>query len=90
MFKSGDRVIIIHDWSDPQSLQWHIAQRETDLVVIMTNGEHYDKAFVIPELYEKEALEVINKRVKLKKAFDDSMSLVYQFRNKLIRGDFKK
>lgn len=45
----------------------------------------YDRAFVFPLECRSEIAAIIDEREKLRKAYVDSMSLVYQFCNKLVR-----
>lgn len=71
------KYIIIHDFSDPDSIH-QIDEAEAKL---------YDKAFVFNLDCEQEIRDVIKQRAALKKAFNDSMSLVYELVNKLIRED---
>jgi hypothetical protein len=44
-------------------------------------NEHFDANFCWPLQYKNELLAVLTERAKLKKAFDDSMGLVYQLNN---------
>lgn len=67
--------IVVTDWADLSGVR-KVDDKEAAL---------YEPAYVYPLEVETELLAVIEARQELKKAFNDSMSLVYQFRNKLIR-----
>lgn len=45
--------------------------------------------YVWPIEAKDELFEIIRKRVELRKAYDDSMSLIYNLRNKIARGEIK-
>jgi hypothetical protein len=67
--------IIVMNWSDPNEV----------LEATEQTAAQYDSAYVFPFECKQELLEIVNKRAALKKAFDDSMSLVYEYSNKLTR-----
>lgn len=67
--------IVVANWSDLTEV------RRVDA----KTAALYDQAFVFPLSAEGEILEVVRQRAALKKAYDDSMKLVYELVNKLTR-----
>ena len=64
--------IIVTDFSDPSSIR-EVSDAES---------AQYNSAFVFPSKAKSDIVSVVNQRAALKKALDDSMSLVYVLRNK--------
>jgi len=58
--------------------------------VLWTDGRHkpedciYD-AFCFPAKYQAELQQILDERAKLKKAYDDSAKLLYEFSNKVVK-----
>jgi hypothetical protein len=82
------------DLDDPASIQEHEldvrrSRTATDDFFYVA-GKKFDahhKGFCWPVAAREELLAVITKRAALKKAYDDSMALVYQLSNKISRGE---
>jgi hypothetical protein len=52
-----------------------------------TMADSVHVAFVFPARVEADLIEVLTKRQQLKKAYDDSMKLIYELRNAITRGE---
>ena len=96
-FALGDKVFVVNDWGD--SLPKGEYQIQTNLTVIsfpqenyisLSNGQLRHIASVFPETGDclEDAREIIARRSHLKRQFDDSMALVYEFRNKVARREY--
>lgn len=79
-------VIIIPDWADPASIQYGKTDWEyINEYWIKTSRGPMLSGYILPLSYENDVLRVTKQRQQLKKAFDDSMSLVYQLQNQFQR-----
>lgn len=67
--------LIVGNWDDPSELR-EVSDKEALM---------YDRAWVYPVSVKEELLVVLTERARLKKIYSDSMSLIFQFNNKLIR-----
>jgi len=86
IYQPKDKVIFYGDLADPQS--------KSVATVIKSNRDTTDTdkgtfftAYLFPASVELELDNIIIHRAKLKKTFDDSMSLIYQLNNKISRGE---
>lgn len=92
MFSVGERVLIVHDWSKTEPLQEGTIQRikiNQDMTEIMVDGQWYYAHAFMPLAARAEVEAVQRERARLKKAYDDSISLVFELRNKAARGEYK-
>jgi hypothetical protein len=97
-FKVGDKVLVVHDWSDSSQnaegtvIKWRPEREECRLQTTLGNKEPVDSwhntAYVFPLSARMDILTVQNQRAQLKRAFDDSMKLVYEVCNKRSRGEY--
>ena len=60
--------------------------------LIWVDGRHKPEdciyaAFCWPERVKDEYLRILMERKRLKKEYDDSMKLIYELRNRLVRGE---
>ena len=88
MFKVGDKVLIpdsLHSAS--QILEKVITKVEKDTIQCGSVEQTYYKAFCWPASAREELIKILETRAELKKAFDDSMKLVYELKNKISRGE---
>lgn len=87
--KPGDQIIWATDLDKPQSLRHG--------TVVKVSGEYLQYGpkvedsvhvgFVFPARVESDLVAIITKRQRLRKAYDDSMKLIYELRNAVTRGD---
>ncbi len=82
--KPGDKVLICADMTgDTAPYEKTITKVGTETVQCGSNEETYYKFACWPIACKAELEQVLAQRAILKKAYDDSMSLVYELRNKL-------
>lgn len=86
-FKVGDKVIITPDMSVNEYTLGTIEKINVRDRIAYVNGDWRYTAFLWPASAELQLSEVLQKRAELKKAYHDSMALVYQLRNVIIRGE---
>lgn len=97
MFNIGDQICWTGDFTDPQSIQrGTVTKTQPPGAMALLWVDHYHKAedciyqaWCWPLKANDELLAVVTERQRLKKAFDDSMGLVYELRNRVARGEFK-
>jgi hypothetical protein len=89
-FKVGDRIV----WGSFEDLNelrtgtvTKINACYPDFQTVWVDNDHVLRdgimaAYCLPEAAIEELKDVLKERARLKKAFDDSMALVYQLRNK--------
>lgn len=88
-FSPGDPIVWATDLDKPSSIQHG--------TVVKVSGEYLQygpkaedsvhAAFVFPARVETDLVAVITERQRLRKAYDDSMKLVYELRNAITRGE---
>ena len=87
MFKVGDKVLV-GDLDDPAKLkEYTISSVGKDTVTCGSPELVFYTAFVWPARVKDELVRIINERRKLKKAYDDSMGMIYELRNKIARSE---
>lgn len=92
MYNKGDRILVSGDLAAPETLKKYTVTRTVkegseQVVYVEEGGGPFYGGFTWPERVYEELLGVMKERQKLKKAYDDSMALVYQLRNALSRGE---
>ena len=91
-FRVGDPVIFPRTLDDPFLTEGTVTRSTTQqgTAVIWVDNKHLPEdclyaSFAWPAQYKKELREILEKRAALKKAYDDSMGLVYELRNRITR-----
>lgn len=91
MNRLGDEIVWTGNLADPNSLrQGAITKIQGDLRWVDYQHKPEDciyLAYCWPAKYKAELADILRKRRELKEAFDDSMSLIYQLRNKIAREE---
>ena len=90
--KIGDRIIWTLSVESPDSIREGVVTKykpQTELVWV--NGDHQPEdciyvGYTWPASAKEQLHAILTERARLKKQFDDSMSLVYQLRNRITRG----
>lgn len=86
MFKPGDKIIVATSLDRLSDLHEEtITKVSKDTVQCGSSENQYYTAFTWPVAYKSQLEEIVQKRAELKKAFDDSMGLVYELKNKIAR-----
>ena len=90
-FKAGDHVVWASDLSDPTTVEEGVVTRVgsesgQDTVWIGNRGVFFAD-FMWPGRVTDHLIGIIAERQKLKKAYDDSMKLIYELRNQIARGE---
>lgn len=91
LIRASKSFLVVDSLDNPSSIQRHELARETGDTLVSTKGKDFQflKDFCWPVEAEDELRSILTERARLKKAFDDSMSLVYQLSNKIARGEVK-
>lgn len=89
-FKKGDIAVLAAELDKPNLYRFTVVKVEGDYLHGNREGEIFHRAFCFPEKAEAELTEILKKRQALKKAYDDSMGLVYELVNKCIRGEVRE
>lgn len=89
LIREAGEFLVAHDLADPGTIERHDLARETGDAFVSAKGWEYVymKDFCWPVQAEAELRAVVEERARLRKAFDDSMSLVFGLRNKISRGE---
>lgn len=88
-YKVGDTILTC-DLADYTSLRkLTITKISKDGMELTTSVGVLYATFCFPAIAEAELLSILKTRQSLKKAFDDSMGLIYDLNNKLSRGEVK-
>lgn len=88
MFNVGDKILIISDLECESSVhEKTVTKVMKDCVQCGSPEEVYYTAFCWPARVKEQLLEIIRQRAILKKAYDDSMGLVYELKNKMARNE---
>jgi phosphatidylinositol kinase/protein kinase (PI-3 family) len=86
--KVGDKILFTSDMDSPSSItEATITKVHKETIECGGKENQYYKAFAWPLSAKEELVKILQKRQELKKALDDSMSLVYALRNKVSRGE---
>ena len=88
--KIGDAIVWAEQMNVPVLNRGTVTQANGDACWV--DGKHRPEdclysAFVWPARVEAELVAVLTLRRRLKKAYDESMGLVYQLRNRITRGE---
>lgn len=85
------RMLVTTDLDDPHAIlrldKVGEQKQSGEVYFKMSNGEYYHQAYCWPIAWEQEVITLITERARLKKAYDDSMKLVYELKNKIKRND---
>jgi hypothetical protein len=85
-YKVGDEVVWFHDLSNPSTMQQGTVTK-LDREWAWINDYLIHQGFIFPVRVKDELTEIVKTRQQLKKAWEDSIRLVYQLSNAIIRGD---
>ena len=83
-------MYVVSDMSDPKTVRHvpgEIVKTDKNGFVKLSDGEWYMGAYVFPDAAANRLISLVEHRAALKKAYDDSMSLVYVLRNDIARED---
>lgn len=88
MFKVGDKVIQVTDLDKVEGMrELTVTKVGKDTVQCGGPEETYYTAFLWPIAVREELAKIIRVRAELKKKYDDSMGLIYELKNKIVRGE---
>lgn len=83
------KFVYVADFASPESIVVKDVGRIALSEVVSSDGIHYITDFCWP--YSEDILKrltgICSERAGLKKAFDDSMNLVYRLQNEIARGE---
>ena len=82
-FNVGDTCLYVPDLDAANIMEFTITKAGKDTVQCGSKEQTFYTAYLWPASCKEELLTILTERAKLRKAFDDSMSLIYQLRNKL-------
>ena len=83
-FKINDEILVSLDYSDPTSItRRKVTKVGKDTIQCGSSENTFYKAFCWPLSCENELKEILNKRAELKKIYEDSITLIYLFSNKV-------
>jgi len=86
--KLGEQVILVDRLDDPQIRTGQVTRIKGDTCQIDGDPDHWVyTTYLWPIRVEAELVAVLTERQRLKKAYDDSMALVYELSNRIARGD---
>lgn len=92
-FNPGDRVLVIGDFSDPSTIVEYVVVQDKGLDVITASREGLQdnavmyRDFVWPISVRDRLTQIVQFRAEKKKELDDSMKLVYELKNAIVRGE---
>lgn len=94
-FKIGDKIVVAT--SEAAKVYEAVVTKQAiynGVVVLWIDNKHLPEdclyaVFAWPIAVKEELLEILGRRARLKKEYDDSMSLIYELRNKIVRGEVK-
>lgn len=86
-FKAGEKVIWYDDLDKPSTM--HVGEIETiqGEWAYLTDRDPVHVGFLFPFRVRNELQAIVIKREELKKAWQDSMELIYQLNNAIVRGE---
>lgn len=80
------QFLVVGDLCDPKTIRHYNLAHTTKGEYVSRDGGYFIKEFCWPVGAKEELIDLCEHRQKLKKALDDSMSLVYQLSNKYSDG----
>lgn len=90
-FQIGQPIVWATNMDDPSTIKQGTVQKLHPGGEFLQYGDKAENsvhsAYVFPARAEAHLREVLTKRQALKKAYDDSMKLIYELRNSIIRGE---
>ncbi len=95
MFKNGDPIIWFSNLDSADGIRRGTITKirvDQGMTLLFTDLNHAPEdclyaAYAWPARVEAELVAILEERARLKKAFDDSMKLVYELRNAVTRGE---
>lgn len=86
--KVGESIIWATSMEDPTSIRRGTVVRTGEFIQYGPKAEDsVHSAYVFPARAEARLIEILTERQRLKKAYDDSMKLVYELANAITRGE---
>lgn len=82
-FNVGDTCLYVPNMDTASLMELTITKVGKDTVQCGSKEQTFYTAYLWPTSCKEELLAILTERAKLKKQLDDSMSLIYQLRNKL-------
>jgi len=97
MFDIGDRICWTGDFTNPGDIRSGTITKVAKVAnqgFVWVDNHHKPEDCIFtswcwPLSAQDDLKAVVTERQRLKKAFDDSMKLVYELRNRVARGEFK-
>lgn len=86
MFTVGEKVIVVYDMEDVNSLKEEIitGRVDEDYFEIASNKKAMIPGmYIYPLEYKQELEDILRERMKAKKIYDNTMGLFYKLRNKI-------
>ena len=88
--KLGDEIIWFGVDADPSAIRRGVVTRMQGADLCWVNGHHAPEDCIFqylcwPASVEDELVLILQERQRLKKVYDDSMSMLYQLRNRISR-----
>ena len=85
MFKPNDRIIVVSDWTNPDSAkEYTVTKVSKDTLQCGSPENTFYSAMCWPASAKNEIMIILQKREAIKRQLDDSFKMVYELRNKLI------
>lgn len=87
--RPGQPIIWATNMDDPASIRYGTVVKVSDEFVQYgpKAEDSIHTAYVFPARVEDELIEILDERKQLKKAYDDSVKLIYELRNAVTRGE---
>lgn len=85
-FKPGDEVIWFDDLDRPDTFH-HGTVEKVNAEWAQIDGELRHMGFLFPSRVREELVEIVRHKAALRKAWLDSMKLVYELNNAITRGE---
>lgn len=84
--KIGDTILVPRSLDDPSGITEHVITKVMkDSVQCGSPEMVFYSAFCWPIEVKDELIKILETRRALKKQFDDSMGLIYELKNKIVR-----
>jgi hypothetical protein len=91
--KEGDKIVWnTSSYDSPESVVTGTVTKVSGKDLCWVNNQHRPEdciyqAYTYPAEYKDELIAILTERQKLRKAYDDSLKLLFELRNKVTRGD---
>lgn len=78
----NDTVLVVQNFSDNKVREAVVTKVTPEFVRVNNDNEPINAAYCFPMECKAELLQILTKRKELLQAYEDSMQLIYQLRNK--------